>query len=642
MEGSALDEKAKISGKHLKGKEEKELKDCIYTNEDLDIDAEIRLDDLRRTDIESAIKRLDIWDTEHLIEKGPNTMNLFKTFVENNFGNLKERWANNRKIDKSLIRGDTYRTINNSQNKILNQNGKKQEDKISTSKLVTEHDDNHDIYHDFLDGEEKDMICILLQNINIFRKKFDFNIFIKNSEDKKIENLNNFTANNTLCQEEHKNLTNGLLENSNLKNENEKSFKLITRNAYSSFNLNNNSDKEFEMNNKTKINSGNFPHFNTGVNKKNPIINNKNNLNLNPFTNDTHSNLLWKTAEKEINNTNTLQTFYLQTEKIFVENKKDLVDNTNKKILINENYDEKINNIYHTKDKRFKTQDNFFQLKNSHFYYENANLTSESKNVFTNITKENCDNNYFKFESMSNINNNKLKDKFKIPYETKIGNPLDTLANMKNDNYKNKDYFKSLANFKKNLEVSKSIIFLNDGSVLNTKPNEKEKSSKIYFSNFNAFSILNNNINNTTRLATSHDTRKPNYKLSNNEINSNDKLIIVNSGYRKNSAKNNSSYSNLISENSSIKNLNRFNLLKNKTIKNKNKIDEIGEKIILSEANIANSMVGKDGNLKFYLSLMDKYLKFKDNKAFENLDSVDNYKKVIKEKIEKENIIRKE
>lgn len=578
-------------------------------------------------------------------------MNLFKTFVENNFGNLKERWANtNRKTEKSFLKNETNTSLNNSQN------GRRHSNKIISIKNDQLHDinDKHDGYPDFLDGDERDLICIMLQNINIFRKKFDFNIFVENAKSRKIID---FKKNENVSQEELNKLNSVFVLNKKCKNENEQTlgFVDINRNAFSNVvNKNaNNSIRDFEMNlNKNAITkSSNFPYLNTFDNKNSSIINSKK-TEFNLLThNEANSNLFSKAKESNNpNNTNTIKSFNLQTS----------INIDKNYILKNEKNEEK-NNYYITtnenlKDRRIKTQENFFKASKKSLNNEAVGLTADSKNTYTNyLTNDLSENNFSKFESLKNLNNNNnnIRDKFKIPYEITVGNYLKTIANIKKDNYKNKDYLKSLANYKKDMQVSDNIIFLNNGSVLNTKPDEKDKSSKIHFSNFNAFSILNTNINNTIRLATSYDTRKPNLVLPNPEMNSNNanKNNVTNAKKSNYGAvKNNSSTNNIMSENSSLINLNNFNLLNNKTLNIKNKLNDINndnndnnkEKENQAEATNTSGMVGKDGNLKFYLSLIEKFLKLKENKAFENLDNVEYYKKIIKKKIEKENIVRKE
>jgi len=575
-------------------------------------------------------------------------MFFFKTFVENKFENLKERWASSRKF----LRTETSTLFNNSRT-----SGSQSQNKLKIIKHDQQNDihdlndnnrnyNNPDSYFDFLDGEEKEQICVLLQNINIFRKKFNFNIFVKNAENKSIDKPDN--KSNKIS---HSNFS--ASDNNKDKSETEKSSKLITRNAYSSVNKSNinNTEKDFEINNNNnknaKITSSHFPFLNSIENKNNSLNNNKTDTNF--FTNDSNSNLLWRTNESN-NIYNNKKTTILTgsnknnnfTEKEKPENNNNYYNNIHKNFITTENNEEKKNYTSTTNDflledtRRIKSQEKFYKTKENHSIKESIDgLTTEAKNVFTHITNE-VSENYSELKSFKNINNNNnLKDKFKISYEITVADALETKASIKSDNYKNKDYLKSLTSFN-------NIIFLNNGTVLNTKLDQKEKSSKIHFSNFNAFSILNTNINNMTRLATSYDTRNPNFILNskeNNNYNHNKNDIF---GYQKKFINENDSSSNkIITDNSSMINLNNFNWLKNKTLKVNNKLGD-SEKNTAAEPISAGGMVGKEGNLKFYLTLMEKYLTFKDKKASESLDSIDHYKKIIKAKIEKENIVRKE
>lgn len=638
---------------NMKVQKNKDLQDCIYTKEELDVDAEIQLEDFKKLDIESTIKKLDIWDTQHLIEKKSNILTKFKTFIESNIGNLKERWAKNRrKSETSKSReNNLHNSINNSNSKLLSSNKKnnKLHDLLTGKNNKNIHEDLHnsqnqieDHLPNFLDSDEKDQICILLQNINIFRKKFDFNIFIKSTEIKKSNP--NFNNNLTTFMDQTKptlEKTKIHINKENSNNEDENKLKIVNRTIHSTINVNSQSigDSFLNIKNSLKINTSNLPNLNSFDNKNNAL--NINNYNNPSKTIETEANLNKKCLKpRKINNTNTTQSLFLNTERNCKDSSFAKIADENKNIFISENYDD--NKETHLKqkidNKKYKTQENF--------YKPNGNLTTiGNKNLFLN--ENSYENNLTKFQSVKN-SDIIFKNKFKIPIEIKAENTYERKANIANDNYMNKSYLKSLIESKKELQVSEDIIYLNNGSVLKIKKNEDENISKNFFYNYNAFSILNNKITNSTRLATSYDLKKPQLNLkdnnSNHEVNLNtywkDNLTTKNNVNKKYPFNN----KDLI-ENQNLINLNNFNLLNNKIYKfDEEKILNEKEYVnkITTGDNKNNNMIGKDGNLKYYQSLMDKYLILKDKKEFEKLDNVDYYKKIIREKVEKENIVRKE
>ena len=172
--------------------ENKELKDCEYTTKELDLDKEIENDNKMRSrlKIQNTIKKLDIWDTENLLVDKKNNFSDYKIFIENKIKDIKGGWEDSLKSTinhaKECKRKNTM--ISNSDSLINFKNPKNINSSLEKQYIP-----------DFLNDEEKEQISILLQNIKIFRQKFDFGVFkIKNNSDhnKDFQNLNSIETNN--------------------------------------------------------------------------------------------------------------------------------------------------------------------------------------------------------------------------------------------------------------------------------------------------------------------------------------------------------------------------------------------------------------------------------------------------------------
>jgi len=696
-----------FSGNNLKERNSHlEFKDCVYTKEEIDIHSEIQLENLKKANFESTIKNLDNWDSEHLIENKSKLINNFKLLIESKFSNFRERWTSNykksdlhnQKIDLNSSVSSTNKNLKSSPNHksnsklidvIKNIGAKNNKRGNIDSSYNSDHDNekhnndmnpNENKLPDFLEDEERDQMCILLHNIHIFRKKFDFNIFIKKYENKKsvLETNNNTNMENFEISKPYTAKGNlGFLQRFN---KSENTFQNFTRSFSSHKNINNmtninsvlinHNNIKFSINN---INT-NLPNINKNDGYKNcsaSINFDKNNHNFD-CTKETDPKL-FKKFEIKLKIHNSIETPIINTDKDIndspnCEKKKILSTN----IITNENYqNSKIIKpiMIDLKEKNIKNQENSLKIDNP-LNYENS-ASDRNNNL---LIIDNLENNFSKQDTFNNTNKNFYKEKFKIPLDLNVDNTFENKALARKDNYINKEYLKSICEFKKDLQVSGNVIFLNNGSVLNSKMSEDEKNGNFQSTNNNAFSILNYNTNNTIRLGTSKDRKKSDLflkefdKIENNwNSNRNNLSTTKNSKNAYNGSFLLNTNQNINSNNYDIYNLtenqknifetinksNQINTHNQNNLKitatNNNDISEIsnnenenfGNKNNLGYKN-SNQIKCKDGNIKFNLYLIDKYTQLKDKKGFEDLDSVDYYKKIIKEKDEKESFLRKE
>lgn len=587
----------------LEKKKKDELQDCAYTQKELDIDGEIESENKKSLDnnLESAIKKLDIWDTEHLIDRKNNYLNGIKNYVENSFGNMKSIWTKRRTSTINCSK-DSPSILNNS---IMNLSPRKkpyfqaEEDYLKNSKKAIEAKKNN--LPGFLDKEELDQICILLQNINIFRRKFNFNIF-KDKVNKEMDTNNDKKSLNHYSEvSSHKNdqksvknpeqlqsfnLNQGLLsKDNNIRNNsksliNSKSSASITKDGF----FINKDSHNFIETIKTKQNNNDNNNFNNKERKKNSLINNSSlfsdNLNNqnNGFSQTTNG--FFKSGKLNLHNELTIQT--------------------------QENF---------LGNKIFDIEDN--KLKTSSF---SKRLESDGLSGFSSI---------------------KLNSKFKIATNVS-STAFETHAKAKNENYINKKYFECISNFKKNLEVNDHVKFLNTGQLINIK--SKENPNQLN-NNLHSFDALKSSL---SRISTSCDVNESN-KL--NRANISKFNITYPMNFFDKSQSINNDFSNFLNKiPKDIQQLKNFINLKN--LKSLHKDDK---KILIKAMNDSNNtnnedipnkkftrVVGKDPMFKYFQGLLDKYKELKETRSSLRLDDVDYYKKVMKNKIEKENAIRKE